>query len=31
MYQGRIDAMYEDLNVQNERNLAAIEELFELS
>ena len=30
MYQGRIDAMYGDLNVQNERNLAAMKELFGL-
>jgi len=29
-YGDRIDAMYEDLNVQNERNLAAIGELFGL-
>ncbi len=30
MYQDRIDAMYADLDVQNERNRAAIKELFGL-
>lgn len=29
-YAGRIEAMYADLNVMNDRNLAAVKELFEL-